>query len=132
MNTLQLEANQQVNTPNETELQDFKLKVQQWLTIDEEISKYETKIRELKKLKNKQLEPQITGFMRQFNISDLNTKGGKLRCNVRNVKQALNKNNIRENLSKYMSDEIILNEALSTILSNREIKTTYKLTKPKK
>ena len=132
MNTLQLEANQPIKTPNKTEVQNFKLKVQQALTIDEEIAKYETKIRELKKLKNKQLEPQITGFMRQFNISDLNTKGGKLRCNVRNVKQALNKNNIRENLSKYMSDEIILNEALSTILSNREIKTTYKLTKPKK
>ena len=35
------------------ELKEFKTQVKQWLSIDEEIQKYETKIKELKKLKKK-------------------------------------------------------------------------------
>ena len=42
------------------DLSEFKTQVKQWLSIDEEILKYETKIKELKKLKKKKLEPKIT------------------------------------------------------------------------
>ena len=59
----------------------FKSQVKKWLAIDEEISKYELKIRELKKVKKTILEPQITSFMVNHNVKDLNTKNGKLRCN---------------------------------------------------
>ena len=92
----------------------------------------EKQIRELKAIRNKKLEPEITGFMVQFNISDLNTDNGKLRCNERNVKKSLNKTNIRENLSKVMEDSIKVDQAMNLILNNREITTTYKLTKPKR
>ena len=34
-------------------LEEFKIKVNHWLSIDEEISKYESKIKELKKHKKK-------------------------------------------------------------------------------
>ena len=40
----------------------------------------EAQLRELKKVRSKELEPQITVFMTQNNISDLNTENGKLRC----------------------------------------------------
>ena len=96
------------------------------------IKKMESKIKEMKKLKNKNLEPQITSFMRTYNISDLNTDNGKLRCNERNTKKSLNKNNIRENLSQVIQDSVKLDQAMNLILNNREVVTTYKLTKPKR
>jgi len=116
---------------NQNDLQAFKVRVKQWLEIDEEIKKKEKEIKEMKNLKNKTLEPEITSFMRTYNISDLNTDNGKLKCNARNTKKALNKTNIRENLSQVIGDTVKLDQAMSLILSNREVITTYRLTKPK-
>ena len=124
MNTLQ-------EIPSQ-ELQVFKTRVGQWLDLDEKIASLEKQARELKKIRNKQLEPEITGFMRKFNVNDINTNSGKLRCNERNTKKPLNKINIRENLSKIISDSERVDQAIDLIWTNREIVTTYKLTKPKK
>lgn len=124
MNTLQ-------EIPNE-ELQGFKLKVGKWLELDEKISILEKQVRELKKIRNKELEPEITGFMVKFNITDLNTNTGKLRCNARNTKKPINKINIRENLSKIISESGKIDQAIDLIWTNREVVTTYKLTKPTK
>jgi hypothetical protein len=134
MNTLQMtEQPQVVKMPQGDELAEFKQKVKQWIAIDEEILKNEQRIRELRKHKNKVLEPEITSFMRKFNISDLNTDNGKLRCNERRTKQPLNKANIRENLSIALGgDEHRISNAMELILQNREVLTTYKLTKPKR
>ena len=135
MNTTLHMTDQPVATisPKEDELRDFKQKVHQWLSIDEEIMKNEKRIRELRKAKNKVLEPEITGFMRKFNISDLNTNSGKLRCNERRSKQPLNKTNIRGNLSIALGgDEHRISNAMELILQNREVITTYKITKPKR
>ena len=124
MNTIQ-------EIPKE-ELDDFKNKVGTWLELDEQISSFEKKIRELKKIRNKKLEPEITGFMVKFNISDLNTNNGKLKCNARNTKKPLNKINIRENLCKVIQDMNSVDKAMELIVNNREVVTTYKLTKPKR
>ena len=124
MNTLQ-------EIPNE-ELQAFKVKVGKWLELDEKISALEKQARELKKIRNKELEPEITGFMVKFNITDLNTNTGKLRCNARNTKKPINKINIRENLSKIIAETEKVDQAIDLIWTNREVVTTYKLTKPKK
>ena len=123
-----------MNTPMEipqTELTDFKEKVKHWLSLDIQISEMETKIRELKKQRNKELEPQLTEFMVKFNISDLNTETGKIKCSARNTKKGLNKDNIRTNLSKVITDNSLIDEAMQKILNEREITTTYKLTKVK-
>tara|TARA_B100001123_G_C14895019_1_gene861478 strand:- start:204 stop:626 length:423 start_codon:yes stop_codon:yes gene_type:complete len=113
------------------DLSKFKTQVKQWLSIDEEIQKYETKIKELKNLKKKLLEPQITSFMVNYNISDLNTEQGKIRCNERNRKKPLNKTNIRNNLSQVISDNSQIEQAMQLIMNNREIIKTHILTKPK-
>jgi len=123
-----------MNTPMEipqTDLTDFKEKVKHWLALDIQISEMETKIRELKKLRNKELEPQLTEFMVKFNISDLNTETGKIKCSARNTKKGLNKENIRTNLSKVITDNNLIDQAMQKILNEREITTTYKLTKVK-
>ena len=123
-----------MNTPMEipqTELTDFKEKVKHWLVLDIQISEMETKIRELKKQRNKELEPQLTEFMVKFNISDLNTETGKIKCSARNTKKGLNKENIRTNLSKVITDNNLIDQAMQKILNEREVTTTYKLTKIK-
>jgi|TARA_B110000495_G_C22967436_1_gene567506 hypothetical protein len=116
---------------NEGELTEFKAQLKQWLAIDEEINKYESKIKELKKLKKKILEPQITTFMVNHNVKDINTQVGKIRCNERKQKKPLNKINIRGNLSQVITDDSQIEQAMDLIMNNREIKTIHVLTKPK-
>ena len=115
----------------QNELTNFKEKVKRWLTIDMQIAEMESKLRDLKKIRNKELEPQLTEFMVKFNITDLNTETGKLKCSARNTKKGLNKDNIRTNLSKVITDTSIIEQAMQKILDDREITTTYKLTKVK-
>ena len=82
----------------EKEIQFFKEKVQRWLNVDTQISQLESQIRELKKVRNKELEPQITTFMTQYNVTDLNTDNGKLKCQERKTKKGLNKHNWQSNI----------------------------------
>ena len=112
------------------EIQFFKEKVQRWVKIDNQIMELEAQLRELKKVRSKELEPQITVFMTQNNISDLNTENGKLRCKEKRTKQALHKNNIRLNLSKYLSEDKI-DSAITDMWNNREEKVTYQIQKIK-
>ena len=114
-----------------SEIQFFKEKVQRWLHVDNQITELEKQNRELKKVRNKELEPQITDFMTKHNVTDLNTENGKLKCQERKVKKGLNKNNIRENLSKYLTEEDKLDQAMTDLWTNREIKISYKLQKVK-
>ena len=115
----------------QNELTNFKEKVKRWLMLDIQITEMESKLRDLKKIRNKEIEPQLTTFMVQYNISDLNTENGKLKCSERNSKKPLNKENIKNNLSKVINDINLVEKAMDQ-LDNREITTTYKLTKVKK
>ena len=115
----------------ESEIQFFKEKVQRWLHVDNQISDLEKQIRELKKVRNKELEPEITNFMTTYNVTDLNTENGKLRCHERKTKKGLNKNNIRENLTQVLNDETQIEQALQLIMNNREVVVKHVLTKPK-
>ena len=121
----------QANTPPETEVQYFKEKVQRWLNVDKQIAELEKTLKELKKVRNKELEPEITKFMTTYNVTDLNTETGKLRCQERKTKQGINKINIRQNLTQYFSNQDKLDEAIQTIWDQREVKVSYKLKKLK-
>lgn len=118
--------------PNE--IQFFKEKVQRWLHVDNQITQLESQIKDLKKVRNKELEPEITTFMTKHNVSDLNTDNGKLKCQERKTKKGLNKNIIRENLSKYLTEQDKLDECMNDLWTNRPITVSYKLQKikPKK
>ena len=120
---------EQVQIP-QSELTNFKEKVKRWLMLDIQISEMESKLRDLKKIRNKEIEPQLTEFMVQYNITDLNTETGKLKCSAKNTKKGLNKDNIKMNLSKVISDIGVVEKAMEQ-LENREVTTTYKLTKVK-
>ena len=113
------------------QLDHFKTNVKDWLEMDEKIKVLEKEVREMKRVRNKQLEPKITGFMRSYNISDLNTDSGKLRCNERNTKTPVNKKTIQESLQKVLSVEQTVN-AMDEIYLNRQVITKYTLSRPKK
>ena len=115
----------------ENEIHFFKEKVKHWLHVDQQIADLESQIRNLKKVRNKELEPEITKFMTTYNVTDLNTETGKLRCQERKTKQGINKINIRQNLTQYFTNQDKLDEAIQTIWDQREVKVSYKLKKLK-
>ena len=103
------------------EIQFFKEKVTRWLLVDKQIADLQTQIIDLKKVRDKELQPQLTDFMVNNNVSDLNTENGKLRCHERKTKKGLNKHNIRDNLSQYLAEQDKLDEAVSKIMNEREV-----------
>ena len=119
-----------VEIPN-SELLHFKEQVKKWLNLDIQISELESKIRDLKKIRNKELEPQMTKFMVNYNITDLNTENGKIKCSTRKTKKGLTNQYIKDNLSKVIDDNNILDKAMENILENREVVISHKLTKVK-
>ena len=118
----------------QNEIQYFKEKVQRWLNVDNKITELEAQIRDLKKVRNKELEPEITKFMTTNNVSDLNTENGKLKCQERKTKKGLNKDFLKDNLSKYLTEEDKLDECMNDLWKNRPVTISYKLqkVKPKK
>ena len=113
------------------QLEHFKVNVKDWLDVDIKIKELEKQVRELKALRNKKLEPKITGFMRSYNISDLNTDAGKLRCNERNTKTPVSKKLIQESLQKVLTSQQA-ETAMDEIYLNRQVITKYTLSKVKK
>ena len=103
------------------EIQFFKEKVTRWLLVDKQIDDLMKQVRDLKKVRDKELQPVITNFMVNNNVSDLNTENGKLRCQERKTKKGLNKHNIRDNLSKFLAEQDKLDEAVNKIMNEREI-----------
>ena len=115
----------------QNEIQFFKEKVQRWLHVDNQISQLETQIRDLKKVRNKELEPEITEFMTKHNVSDLNTENGKLKCQERKTKKGLNKDFVKNNLSKYLTEQDKIDQCMDDLWTNRPITVSYKLQKMK-
>ena len=114
------------------ELQYFKEKVKRWLMIDKQVADLEGQIKEIKKVK-KELMPEITKFMVQYNISDLNTEDGKLKCSERKTKQPINKNYLIQELTNSLGEnQEQINKCMDNILLNRQIKITHILRKCKK
>ena len=114
-----------------SELIHFKEQVKRWLTIDQQIAELESKLRDLKKIRNKELEPQVTDFMVKFKINDLNTENGKIKCSTRNTKKGLTAKYIQEKLTNTLENNELVDKAMENILENREVVTTYKLAKVK-
>ena len=114
-----------------SELIHFKEQVKKWLTIDQQIAELESKLRDLKKIRNKELEPQVTDFMVKFKINDLNTENGKIKCSTRNTKKGLTAKYIQEKLTSTLENNDLVDKAMENILENREVVTTYKLAKVK-
>ena len=121
-----------INNISQQDILEFKSHVKDWLYIDVEIAQLQKQVKELRVKKTKELEPKITLFMVHNNISDLNTENGKLKCSEKLTKSGLSSKHIRDNLSKVLNDEFIIDKAMNEILNNRTIKKTYQIKKVKK
>ena len=114
-----------------SELIHFKEQVKKWLTIDQQIAVLESKLRDLKKIRNKELEPQVTNFMVKFKINDLNTENGKIKCSTRNTKKGLTPKKKKKKLASTLENNELVEKAMGNILEDREIVTKHILSKVK-
>lgn len=103
-------ALQSVEVPSNQVLDEFKVQVRTWLDLDSTIKKLQGALRERRALK-KELTEKILAFMARYNIEDLNTKEGKLRYKLVQVKPAITPKTIRERLL----------EQFSTVKSSEEL-----------
>ena len=88
-----------VEVPNNEELNDFKNQVRLWLELDNMLKKLKAAVKE-RQVAKKELTERILEFMGKYNIEDLNTRDGKLRYKVVNVKEPLTQNVIKTRIKE--------------------------------
>lgn len=104
------------------ELSFFKEKVLLWLNIDNQIKELSKELSNLRKVKNKELEPFILNFMKEHNLNNLNTQKGKLEYKTTETKKAINKDILEQSLSNYLPTDKI-EDAINNIMNNRKVST---------
>jgi len=104
------------------ELSFFKEKVLLWLNIDNQIKELSKELSNLRKVKNKELEPFIVNFMKEHNLNNLNTQKGKLEYKTTETKKAINKDILEQSLSNYLPTDKI-DDAINNIMNNRKVST---------
>ena len=85
------------DVPTAAELEEFKNCVHMWMEVDNNIKKLQALAKERGTIK-KELGSKILAFMARFNIEDLNTKEGKLRYKVTQVKAPLSQTVIKNKI----------------------------------
>lgn len=83
--------------PSKEGLEMFKQQVAEWTKLDNDIRKLSIAIRE-RRVHQRALGSRIQDFMIKYGYDDLNTQAGKIRSNVRMVKQPVKLGDIREKL----------------------------------
>jgi len=108
--------------PTEEELDSFKNLVNDWFKYDDQIRKLSTAIKE-RKTYQKALNTKIQDFMFSYNYNDLHTEHGRIKTNIREVKEPVKIADIKEKIIKYksLSGEELLNQ-----IFNEERKTVVK------
>lgn len=110
----------QVAAPQENiTLEEFREYVRKWLELDNSIKKAQEAIKERKRVRDK-LAVIISGFMCKYNIEDLNTKEGRIRCKITTVKAPVNQRIIKEKITDFFSnDEEKKTEILTKLYDER-------------
>jgi hypothetical protein len=106
--------------PENISLEEFKNFVKKWLEYDNFIKKAREIIKEKKKLRDK-LSETITKFMCKYNIEDLNTKEGRIRCKTLTVKPPVSQKVVKQRITDYFKgDENRQKEIITKIYEDRE------------
>jgi len=85
-------------------LEQFKEYVRQWIELDNFIKVNAESLRQKKKVRDK-LAMVISKFMCKYNIEDLNTKEGKIRCKVRAVKPLVTQNDVKAKIEELFAND---------------------------
>ena len=91
------DTDQNTETPTDEELNDFKLKVSEWLKLDDQIRKLNIAIKE-RKTHQKAIEKNISTFMMKYKYDNLNTQQGQIKCNIRMVNLPIKLSTIKTNI----------------------------------
>lgn len=117
----------QVQPTDNISLEEFREYVKKWFELDNTIKRAQEAIRERKKLKDK-LSVVISAFMCKYDIEDLNTKEGRIRCKVQTVKAPVSQKVVKQRITDYFNnDEKKKSEILSKIYEEREEKEKISL-----
>lgn len=101
-------------------MEEFKNYVKRWFDTDNYVKRAQQIIKEKRKEKN-QLSEVIMKFMNKYNIEDLNTKEGRIRCKNVYVKAPVSKDVVKQCISDYFpNDEGKKEEIIHKIYENRE------------
>jgi|TARA_A100001015_G_C15033716_1_gene734718 hypothetical protein len=111
-----------------SELEEFKGKIKNWLSIDNQIRDLKHKIKVLQSNKT-EITPQIMEFMNKNKIHNMNLgeDNGKLKYVERETNSTLTQKLIKEKLTEFLKNEEQANNALEFILESREKKSEIKL-----
>jgi hypothetical protein len=106
--------------PENISIEDFSNLVKKWIEIDNWIKKSQELAKQKRKQKDK-LSEVITHYMTRYNIEDLNTSEGKIRCKVRMVKSGVNQKVVKEKITEFLKDnEETCNTLITKIFNERE------------
>lgn len=106
--------------PDNISIDDFTNLVQKWIELDNWIKKSQEIAKQKRKQKDK-LGEVITHYMTKFNIEDLNTSEGKIRCKVRYVKSGVNQKVVKEKIEELLKDnKETCNTLITKIFEERE------------
>jgi hypothetical protein len=101
-------------------MDDFKTYVRRWFELDNYVKKAQEVIKEKRGEKCK-LSEVIMKFMCKYNIEDLNTKEGRIRCKNTYVKAPVNKQLVQQRISDmFVNDEDKRKEIIEKIYEDRE------------
>lgn len=92
------------NVDENITLEQFKEFVRKWIELDNFIKVNAESLRQKKKVRDK-LALVISKFMCKYNIEDLNTKEGKIRCKVRAVKPPVTQNTVKQKLNEIFAHD---------------------------
>lgn len=106
--------------PENISIEDFSNLVKKWIELDNWIKKSQEIAKQKRKQKDK-LSEVITHYMTRYNIEDLNTSEGKIRCKVRYVKSGVNQKVVKEKIAELLKDdEEQCNTLITKIFDDRE------------
>lgn len=106
--------------PDNISIEDFSNLVKKWIELDNWIKKSQELIRQKRKAKDK-ISEIITHYMCRYNIEDVNTSEGKIRCKVRYVKSGVNQKVVKEKISEVLKDnEETCNALMTKIFDERD------------
>lgn len=88
---------------DEITLEDFKNYVKKWLELDAYLKKAMEVVKEKKKQRNK-LAEVITRFMCKYNIEDLNTKEGRIRCKTSYIREPVTQKVIKAKMTELLPE----------------------------
>lgn len=106
--------------PDNITLEEFREYVRKWLELDNFIKKTQESLKDKRKLRDK-LSVTISAFMCKYNIEDLNTKEGRIRCKVRTVKPPITQKTVKQKITDYFAhDENKAQEIVKKIYETQE------------